>query len=102
MDQPVNSDTTDTVDLPMAADPAPQRRAWLSRTDQRCIASLATLAIVAVGISSFGLVSEHSALVDLPYPVVVKSDQQAAVDDKSTEAPHVHSQRTWLLSMRWS
>ncbi|HJN10459.1 MAG TPA: helix-hairpin-helix domain-containing protein [Pirellulaceae bacterium] len=62
----MNAETTDRLDV--------QRRVF-SRTDQPCVAAFATLAMFAIGLSSFDLGGYQHAFVDLRYPVVIETDQ---------------------------
>ena len=70
----MNAKTPDRLDVPIAAELEVQRRV-LNRTDQRCVATLATLALVAIGFSSFDLGGDQHAVIDLSYPVVIETDQ---------------------------
>lgn len=82
----MNVETPDLLNLPLAADPlsAPPapRRALLNTMDQKCVASLATLAMVAIGLSSFGPGRDRVRLVDLSKPVVMAREGQMTVGFK--------------------
>ena len=75
----MNEQSPDRLDLPVAANPVVRRHVLLSRTDQRCVASLAALALVAIGFNSFSLGGDGRGLVDLGYPVVIQPDQRAQI-----------------------
>lgn len=59
--------------MPSEADPASPRRAWLNQADRKCVASLAALALAAIGLSVLGPRGDEIRLVDLSGPVVIEN-----------------------------
>ena len=75
-------DASNTSELPTTADTQPRRRESMSSSDQRCVATLAALAIVGIGLVINGVDRDRRSWVDLNDPVVIRSDEQPPVGFK--------------------